>query len=287
MFKNIGFFIVVVIMASLLETAFADFQLQAGQVQLNAGGIFLDVEQDSTIDNISFDPASFTVSMSPSQTFKISSSESRSFTVSPFADTTVTCPAGKSVLTITMPSVGSPIDFMVALGAPNSCVPLPQSITLSISDNTVGFGALSNEAARYATGDTEGSASDAADAHTVSASSNALGGYVITVNGATLTNVGNNFLTISPIGGVAAASSPGTPQFGIRLIKNSGTGAVDAPYSGANWALDVAGFPSRVASGNGDDVTTVFGVRYIANISGGTAAGNYNTVLTYAATATF
>lgn len=160
-----------------------------------------------------------------------------------------------------------------------------QSLTFSISDNSIGFGTLNASVPRYATGDTLGSGTDTADAHTLSASTNASGGYVITINGATLTA---GSFTINAIGATAAASSPGTEQFGARLVVNSGTGgSVSAPYNTANWALDTAAFPDQVASGSGDSTEDVFGVRYIANIAGSTETGSYSATLTYVATATF
>ncbi len=159
-----------------------------------------------------------------------------------------------------------------------------QTLTFSISDNSIGFGTLSVSAARYATGDTAGSGTDAADAHTLSASTNATGGYVITVNGATLTR---GSFTIAAIGATAAASSPGSEQFGARFIVNSGTGSATAPYNTANWALDTTAFPDQVVSGTGDGATTVFGARYIANVSAPTEAGSYSATLSYVATATF
>lgn len=159
-----------------------------------------------------------------------------------------------------------------------------QTLTFSISDNTIGFGALSTSAARYATGDTNGSSSDTADAHTISAATNASSGYAVTLTGNTLTSGAN---TINAIGATATASSVGTEQFGIRMSVNSGTGSVSGPYNTANWALDTAAFPDTVATGSGDGSTSVYGVRYIANINAATDAGSYSSVLTYAATATF
>lgn len=159
-----------------------------------------------------------------------------------------------------------------------------QSLTFSISDNTIGFGTLVSSGARYATGDTLGSASDTADAHTISVATNASSGYAMTLNGATLTS-GTN--TVNAIGATAVASSAGTEQFGARLIVNSGTGSATSPYATTNWALDTGAFPDQVASGAGDGVTTVFGVRYIGNISGNTENGSYSSTLTYVATATF
>ncbi len=165
-----------------------------------------------------------------------------------------------------------------------------QTLSFSISDNSVGFGSLLVSAARYATGDTNGSGSDTADAHTMSASTNASGGYVITINGATLTcNAGSTCgsATINAIGATAAASSPGSEQFGLRLIVNSGTGSASSPYNTANWALDTAAFPDEVATGSGDAATTVFGARYIGNIGVSSEAGDYGATLTYTITGTF
>jgi len=159
-----------------------------------------------------------------------------------------------------------------------------QSLTFSISDNTIGFGTLSPIGARYATGDTNGSSSDSADAHTISISTNASSGYTMTLNGTTLTSGGH---TITAIGGTAAAPNVGLEQFGLRIIVNSGTGLASSPYASANWALDTGAFPDHVASGAGDGVTTQFGIRYLSNISVATESGNYNAVLTYTVTATF
>lgn len=163
----------------------------------------------------------------------------------------------------------------------------PQSLSFSISDNSVGFGSLSTSSARYATGDILGSGTDTADAHTISVSTNASGGYVMTINGTTLACSSCGGATITAIGATAVASSPGTKQFGARLIVNSGTGSATSPYASANWAFDTASFPDQVASGAGDGSTTVFGARYIGNISTTTQNGSYSSALTYTVTATF
>ncbi len=182
---------------------------------------------------------------------------------------------------------GTPLDTYTAYPTITTAAAASQSLTFSISDNTIGFGTLSSSGARYATGDTNGASSDTANAHTLSASTNAAGGYAITVRGTTLTCVACGNATVNAIGATATASSPGSEQFGLRLVTSSGTGAAVAPYNGANWALDTAAFPDQVASGAGDGVTSVFGVRYIGNITAATEAGNYNTTLTYTATANF
>lgn len=163
----------------------------------------------------------------------------------------------------------------------------PQSLTFSISDNTIGFGTLSASTARYATGDSAGAGADSADAHTISIATNAASGYVMSVSGTTLTCDGCAGATVNAIGATAIASSVGTEQYGLRATVNSGTGSVSAPYSSSNWAFDTAAFPDQVAGGDGDAVTTIFGLRYIGNVSADTEAGSYSAVLTYVVTATF
>jgi len=160
------------------------------------------------------------------------------------------------------------------------------TLSFSISDNSVGFGTLDSEAARYATGDTTGSASETA-AHTIAASTNATDGYVITVQGATLTYDGN---TITAIGGTSAASSPGSEQFGLRITASGGDGAVTSPYNHAsNYAYGAtASVADEIASdANGDDVSTTYSLRYLGNISSLTEAGAYTATLTYVITAAF
>ena len=178
--------------------------------------------------------------------------------------------------------VGSPSAYTLKVCGTASGV--PQTISFSLSDNTIGFGSLFAVQARYATGDTLGASADSTDAHTMSIASNATGGYVVTLSGNTLTSGAN---TITAIGASAVASSVGTEQFGMRLGVNSGTGAVTSPYNTANWALDTAAFPDLVASGAGDSVTTVFGARYIGNTTAVTEIGSYASTLTYTVTATF
>lgn len=173
--------------------------------------------------------------------------------------------------------------FSAYTNYPTLTVVIPQSITFSLSGNSASFGTLSSSAALYASSTAAGDPNDLADAHTISVATNAFGGYTVSVNGTTLTSGANTIATSS----TAVASAPGTEQFGMRLIVNSGTGLATAPYASADWAFDSATFPDQVASGSGDGITTVFGVRYIGNISANTEAGNYRTTLTYVATATF
>jgi hypothetical protein len=158
-----------------------------------------------------------------------------------------------------------------------------QSLTFSISDNTIGLGTLTASGARYATGDTIGSGSDTSDAHTISVATNASSGYLLTLSGTTLTSGPYTIATTS----ANTASTVGSEQFGLRLIANSGNGTVSSPYAASGFAFDSLNFPDEVASGPGDGVTTVFGVRYIGNISADTENGSYGSTLTYVVTATF
>ncbi len=165
----------------------------------------------------------------------------------------------------------------------NSCWNI-NTISMSISDLDIGFGSCTSAAARYATG-ASGSTNDSADAHTITVATDARNGYSLTVAGATLTSTVG---TISAIGGSATASSAGSEQFGLRAIKNSGTGTVSSPFDTANWAF-TAGSTQPVASyaGSSSSYSAQYGLRYICNVSDVTEAGSYSTNMTYVLTATF
>ncbi len=161
----------------------------------------------------------------------------------------------------------------------------PPSITMSISSSSIGFGSLSNFASRYATNDGLGSSTLYATAHTISASTNATGGYVITVNGSTLTSGAN---TINPIGSIALSPSIGAEQFGIGVSTATGTGLAAAPYATTNqYAFATSSFPDTIATGAGDSVSSIFNVSYVANIAANTEAGTYNSQVTYTVTGAF
>ena len=140
----------------------------------------------------------------------------------------------------------------------------------------------------------------------MAASTNATTGYIITINGTTLTSGSN---TIAGIGGSAAASTKGTPQFGLNLKANT-TPAVGTEVSpaadGANYRGQAASQYNTVDSfsfangatvansenGNSPGVGSptnaqIFTVSYIVNVPGNQPAGTYTTTLTYVCTATF
>lgn len=141
----------------------------------------------------------------------------------------------------------------------------------------------------------------------MAASTNAQSGYVITVNGATLTS-GSNTVTAM---GTAGAGVRGTSQFGMNLVANTTTtstpavGAAITPASnGTNYrgepvpssGYDVAdSFKFTSGDAIADSAHTVAGgtdsqlytVSYIVNVNGAQAAGTYTTTLTYICTPTF
>ena len=175
----------------------------------------------------------------------------------------------------------------ISSGNNDSCwgLSVAQTLSFSISDNSIGFGTLSSSGPRFCTGDTNGSSSEV-EAHTISVSTNAASGYTLYVRGATLTSGGN---TITAIGGTNAASSAGSEQFGLRMTASGGTGSVSSPYAASGFAYAAnASITSPVASAsNGDGATTTYSARYMANISSATESGNYSTNLTYIVTANF
>ena len=140
----------------------------------------------------------------------------------------------------------------------------------------------------------------------MAASTNATTGYIITVNGTTLTSGSN---TISGIGGSAAASTRGTPQFGLNLRANTapaiGTevapAADGADYRGQaasqyntvdsfsfNTGATVANSENGNTPGTGSPTNAqIFTVSYIVNVPGNQPAGTYTSTLTYVCTATF
>lgn len=163
-----------------------------------------------------------------------------------------------------------------------------ESLSFSLSTNSIGFGSLTTANSRFATSDTLGSNTEPTAAHTISAAANSTSGYTIALSGATLTSGVN---TITPIpGATAVALSPGTEQFGLRANVASGTGTVTAPFNGSagNYGFGTSPLASQpFASTGGASASTVYNVNYAANIAALTEAGSYTTTLTYVATANF
>lgn len=139
----------------------------------------------------------------------------------------------------------------------------------------------------------------------MAASTNAGSGYVITVNGPTLTNGGNTVTAMSS----STTGVRGTSQFGMNLRAN--TTATSNPAVGIDVAPAANGTSLRgealtgyntvdnfkfnsgdsvADSGNGGAGSTnaqIFTISYIVNVSGNQAPGTYTSTLTYICTATF
>lgn len=165
----------------------------------------------------------------------------------------------------------------------------PLSISFSISDNSIYFGKLRSAGACFAQGTDPGAVTCPTtietEAFNMTASTNATSGYVITVQGPTLTDGAK---TITAIGGTNTASSPGNEQFGIRFTASGGSGTVTAPYAASGYAYAAdANTPDEVASSVGDSAITTYSARYLANIETLTEAGTYTANHTYIMTGTF
>jgi len=165
----------------------------------------------------------------------------------------------------------------------------PLSISFSISDNSIYFGNLRSNGACFAQGTDPGAVTcptqTEAEAFNMTASTNATSGYVITVQGPTLTS---NTNTITAIGGTNTASNPGSEQFGVRFTATGGSGTVTTPYSGSGYAYGAdINTPDEIASSVGDSSVTTYSARYITNISTLTEAGTYYTNHIYVMTGNF
>lgn len=149
----------------------------------------------------------------------------------------------------------------------------------SATGNSLDFGEFSPTSASTATSQ-------------MRANTNGGGGYVITVNGTTLTSGTNSIPALS----TQTASNPGTSQFGMNLRNNttpnvgsdpmgSGIGTYNSNYGTADQFRFVDG--DTVAQAAQETNSNTFTSSYIANIEPSQAAGTYSTTLTYICTATF
>lgn len=140
----------------------------------------------------------------------------------------------------------------------------------------------------------------------MAASTNASSGYVITVNGDTLTSGGN---TIAPMA-TATTSTTGIGQFGMNLVLNTITDAGSNPLgldvSPSSDATDLKANPTAdyatadtfkyldgdtVAQsddgGLGPTNSQIYTASYIVNVPGNQPAGTYVATLTYICTASY
>ncbi len=165
-----------------------------------------------------------------------------------------------------------------------------QTITFSISTTTIYFGNLSTLGAKFASSTNPAGDSSETIAHTIVISTNAPSGYTLSIRGQTLTSQQNASNTISGIGIVAASSTIGTEQFGIRATSSGGTGAtVDPTYASiSSYGYDATATTSATfATGSGATNPTTYGLRYVANIASVTEAGTYVASIVYVTTANF
>ena len=155
-----------------------------------------------------------------------------------------------------------------------------QSISFNILNHFAGFGILNPSGLRYATSDGSGSNTEA-ESYAITASTNAVSGYSIYVQGDSLKN---GSVTIDPIGGTNLIPTAGTKAFGMRAVATGGgLGAVVDPYDGSGFAYDATNTnPSEVASASsGNGATTNYSVRTVATIDSILEYGTYSTNLTY------
>jgi hypothetical protein len=162
-----------------------------------------------------------------------------------------------------------------------------QTLSFSISANSIGFGTLSTGSSTYANTASTGTGTETA-AHTIAASTNGTSGYTIALSGDTLKSGSNS---ITALGASPTALAAGTSQFGIRATASGGSGAVSSPYNGSAGNYGFGASPPLVnatfATASGATATTTYSNFYGANISATTPAGSYSTSLTFTATANF
>lgn len=162
----------------------------------------------------------------------------------------------------------------------------PFTISFTISTNTSYFGTLDAVSTRYASSTGVSGSNSEVEAHSFAVKTNAPNGYTVSVSGGTLTS---GIDSITPIGTTNTSPIVGTEQFGVRLVATGGSGTVTSPYAAAGFAYAAtATTSSQVASAiTGDNATTTYSVRYVANLAAISKPGSYLTNVIYVATANF
>lgn len=164
---------------------------------------------------------------------------------------------------------------------------VPQTISFSISDNTIGFSNVTPASPRFATGDAAGSVSNTS-AHNLQISTNAPSGYSISYSGTALTGpetITEAVITNDPDG------TQNLKQFALSFSTDGGatiTGSYDHdPTPGnRNWKF-TAGANEIIATEGSPTPLQTLNAYYLANITANTSAGAYSGVITYIATANF
>ena len=214
------------------------------------------------------------------------------------ADTVVTGDADNDdsiVFTGVIGDTGTIAVDIIADDTVNVTATVNSSITFTISDTTIGFGTLSASTGRWATSD--GSSSGGGDAsaatptvaHTMTLATNATDGYAITYNGATLTNVSSDTISVATIA-ADSDGTPGTEQF-VFGVSTDGDATITSGYArtanGTSASKFVASTTTTILSETAPTATETFSLSYLANIAGTTEPGDYSTNITYIATGVF
>ena len=175
-------------------------------------------------------------------------------------------------------------DINSVLGTDNGFCWTP-TITFSNSDNSIGFGSLSNSYVTYANGPGTGSITDLV-AHTFTIKTSAISGYTLSYMGSTLTSGSN---TVSACMDVGTGGTAGLSQFAISgTLTGTNTGTMVSDYNHATplWSY-VAGTSTVLASSTGPVTSDTIDMHYEANVPGNQPAGNYATTITYILTGNF
>ncbi|MDP3964815.1 MAG: hypothetical protein Q8Q20_04150 [bacterium] len=160
------------------------------------------------------------------------------------------------------------------------------AIQFSISDNDIGFGTLNTAEARFATGDTNGTDTKTA-AHTFTVRTSADDGYIITYFGS-LMQSGSDDIDAGSITNDDDGNEGTTEEFGIGITTDGDT-TIASGYD-ANSPADysfVADTTTIIASETGSTAAEIISAYSIANITGLTPAGSYETNITYIMTSNF
>ena len=160
-----------------------------------------------------------------------------------------------------------------------------QTLSFSISDNTIGFGTLTSGSARYATGDANGSGTETS-AHNLVIGTNASSGYTVTYNAANTLAFGVDEIDIATIVG-DSDGTPGSEQFAINFTTD-GDATIATAYANAsdNWSM-ATGTATTIVSESVPTADETVGAYYLANIASLTPAGSYSTTIVYIATANY
>ncbi|MEA1925742.1 MAG: hypothetical protein U9M90_00650 [Patescibacteria group bacterium] len=182
---------------------------------------------------------------------------------------------------------------IIADDSVNVTATVGETLSFVINDTEIGFGSLSASTGRWATADANGTDASPAlpdVAHTLEVGTNASGGWAVTYNGALLTSGasdtidGTTGITGDGDGNPAGASE----EFGISASTNGNAGIATGYERTAtpNWDWETS-TTTTLVSEIVPTATETISVSYLANIVALTEAGDYETDITYIATATF